>query len=75
VLWQGFALVLAGLVLGIVAALSLTRLLASLLYDVAPSDPWTFVAVALGLLAAVAAACLLPARRAVSIDPMNVLRS
>jgi len=74
VLRQGMAPVVVGLVLGIGGALFLTRLLTSLLYGIEPEDPLTFVSVSLGLLAIVCVACSLPARRAVSIDPVETLR-
>ncbi len=74
VLAEGGRLALVGLSLGIVAALALTRLMASLLFAVEPNDPLT-LGVAAGLLAFVAlAACYLPARRATGVDPMVALR-
>jgi putative ABC transport system permease protein len=67
-------LALLGVGIGIVAALGLTRLMSSMLYGVGASDPLTFVAVA-GILILVAfAACWLPARRAMRVDPMVALR-
>ncbi|HEU4585574.1 MAG TPA: ABC transporter permease [Gemmatimonadaceae bacterium] len=66
---QGMTLALLGIALGIIGALAVTRLLASMLYGVAPTDPATFTGVA-ALLAAVALlACWLPARRAARVDP------
>jgi len=78
VLWMvlryGLKLALAGLVIGTVAALGLTRLLTGLLFGVQPADPLTFAAAA-GLLCAIALlACYFPARRAMRIDPMAALR-
>ena len=71
---QGMALALAGAGLGLAGAFALTRLLASQLYAVEPTDPPTFLAVA-GLLVAVAlAATLVPALRATRAEPMRVLR-
>jgi ABC-type antimicrobial peptide transport system permease subunit len=64
-----------GLAIGIVGALALTRVLASLLFDISPTDPLTFVAVTLGLGAVAVAASYLPARRASSVDPIVALRS
>jgi predicted permease len=71
---RGLGLSAAGLILGILAALGATRYLASLLYGVHPFDPPTFAAVALLLASVALAACLLPARRAMRVDPMVALR-
>jgi putative ABC transport system permease protein len=74
VLRQGMRLALAGIGIGLVAALGLTRLIESQLYGVAATDPFTFVSVA-GILAATAlVANLLPALRAMRTDPAVVLR-
>jgi len=72
---QGMSLVLVGLVLGIVGALALTRVMSALLFAIEPTDPLTFLAVSLVLAAVAAVACLMPARRVTSIDPMLALRS
>lgn len=74
VIGQGLRLVAMGLGLGLVGALGLCRLLASTLYDVSPTDPWTFAGVGLLLMTAGALACYIPARRAARIDPMAALR-
>jgi len=63
-----------GLVVGTAAALLLTQSLRTLLYDVEPTDPLTFLAVAALLVAAALAACVVPARRAARLDPVRVLR-
>jgi putative ABC transport system permease protein len=75
VLRQGLGLVIAGLALGTVAAFFLTRLMGSILYDVQPTDPMTFVTVTATLLGVATAACLIPARRATTINPMVALRA
>jgi predicted permease len=71
---QGIRPALAGLVLGLGAALALTRLLTSQLYEVKAADPLTFVLVALLLIVVGLLACWLPARRAAGIDPLKALR-
>lgn len=75
VLRQGLALVVLGCVLGLAAALGLTRFVTTLLYGVKPADPLTFVAVAALLTAVTLVACWLPARRATKVDPMTALRA
>jgi predicted permease len=75
VLRQALALVVAGLALGLVAALALARLMSGLLYDIAPTDPATYFAVALVLFGAAFIASFVPARRATTVDPMIALRS
>ncbi len=75
VLREGLQLVAIGLGIGIGAAILLTRLMSGLLFHVKATDPITFVAMALVLVMIAAAACLAPARRASSVDPMVALRA
>jgi putative ABC transport system permease protein len=75
ILRQGLGYAAAGIALGWCAAWPLTRVLASLLYGVAATDPATFAAVPAIMLAVELAACYLPARRAMSVDPMVALRT
>jgi putative ABC transport system permease protein len=75
VIAEGLALALAGVGLGLVGAFVLTRVMASLLFGVGPTDPVTFIAVPLLLLSVALAACWLPARRATRADPLAALRS
>jgi putative ABC transport system permease protein len=75
VLGQGMAPVIGGLAGGALAAALLGQYLASLLFEVSPRDPVSFAAAGAVLLAVAAAACLVPARRATLVDPVEALRS
>jgi len=72
---QGLRLAVIGVACGLVAALGLTRLMKSLLFEVNPMDPLTFISVALGLVLSAALASYLPALRATTVDPMEALRA
>jgi putative ABC transport system permease protein len=74
VIGQGLRPALVGVGIGIAAALKLTRVLASMLFGVTPSDPLTFLAVALILTGVALLACYIPARRATTVDPVVALR-
>jgi len=74
VLRQGLAPVATGLAAGLAAALAVGRLLHALLFEVSAADPVTIVAVVIVLFAVAALACIVPARRAMRVDPMAALR-
>jgi predicted permease len=75
VLRQGLQLVAIGLVIGMAGAIFLTRLLSTLLFEVEPTDALTFLAVSTVLMMVAVLACLMPARRAASVDPIVALRA
>ena len=68
-------MVSAGIVIGLVAALALSRFIGSLLYGVRASDPLTYAGVALLLIFVALVACFIPAQRAAKTDPMIALRA
>ncbi len=74
ILREGLLLALSGIVLGVIAALGLTRLIAAMLYGITPTDPLTITAAALLLLAVAVLSAFLPARRASRIEPTVALR-
>ena len=74
VMGQGLRLALFGLAAGMAGAFALTRLMATLLFNVEPNDPATLVAVAAAISGVAALACFIPAQRATRVDPVVVLR-
>lgn len=68
-------LALTGTLLGAAGAVALTRLIASLLFGIGPSDPLTFLVTACGVCAVALLACYLPARAALRVDPLQALRT
>jgi predicted permease len=75
VLWEGTQLVLAGLILGVIAAVLLQKAIATEIYGVRPLDPQVLAAVTVVLTGVALAACAIPARRAMRVDPIIALRS
>jgi putative ABC transport system permease protein len=75
VLGQGLVLTLVGIGIGIAAGFGLTRFLSNLLFEVKPQDPLTFLAVSLVMMAVALLSSYVPARRATTVDPANVLRT
>lgn len=71
---QGLRLTVAGVVVGFIAAIALSRVIAGFLYNVSPKDATTFVGISALVTAAALLACYLPARRAATVDPMVALR-
>lgn len=74
IIGNGAKMALIGVAIGIVAALGLTRLMSNQLFGVSPHDPLTFATVAVLLVLVAVAACYIPARRAMRVDPMVALR-
>jgi predicted permease len=75
VLVQAGKLILSGTVIGVLLALMLARALKSLIYNVSPADPLTFIAIGLSVIAIAIFACYIPARKATEADPMIALRA
>jgi ABC-type antimicrobial peptide transport system permease subunit len=74
IIGHGLALTLAGVAIGLVGAMWLSKLLEGLLYGVAPTDALALAGAAVVLVSVSAAACYVPARRAMRVDPMAALR-
>jgi ABC-type antimicrobial peptide transport system permease subunit len=75
IIGRGVALASVGAVLGVGLALWLSRLMETLLFGVSPLDPITFAAVPTAMITIAAAACYVPARRAMRVDPVTALRA
>jgi len=71
---QGVVILAAGLSLGLLGSLAVTRLVTGLLYGISPTDPLTLIGVSLLLTSAALLACYLPARKATRVDPLVALR-
>ena len=74
ILFEGFGLIMTGVVIGLVLSAVVTRLMDSLLYGISPTDPLTFISVAALLTMVALLACYVPARKATKVDPMVALR-
>ena len=75
VLRDGLRIGALGIVIGIAAAASTTRLLSGLLFGISPHDPLTFVALPAGVLLVAVLASVIPARRALAVEPITALRA
>ena len=74
IVFHGLKLALAGVAIGLGTSFALTRFIRSLLFGISPTDPLTFTTVAIFLTIVAIAACAIPARRAMTVDPMIALR-
>ena len=74
ILKSGMSLVVIGLLIGLAGELALTSLISTLIFEISPTDPFTFFAVAVCVILATLLACYIPARRATKVDPLVALR-
>ena len=74
VIWRGMRLAIAGVAIGLAAALALTRVMKNLLFNVSATDPTTFALIALLLVSVALIASYIPARRATKVDPLLAIR-
>jgi ABC-type antimicrobial peptide transport system permease subunit len=75
VLRQGLSIAVIGIVFGVIGALALARVTQSLLFGVSPTDPTTYVSVGAVILTVALAACMVPAQRAMRVDPLVAIRN
>jgi ABC-type antimicrobial peptide transport system permease subunit len=74
ILQEGLSQTAVGLAIGLGASVFVMRAFQTMLYEVSPADPFTLIAVAIVLMATAALACVIPARRAMRVDPVEALR-
>jgi len=74
VMRHGISLILIGAAIGVAGSIAASRVMQSLLFEVSATDPATYVAAVLALVAAAMLACYIPARRATKMDPKTALR-
>jgi putative ABC transport system permease protein len=75
ILREGLTMAVIGIVGGVIAAMGATQVMRTLLYDTSATDPWTYAVMALGALVIALCACLIPAGRAMRVDPLVALRA